>query len=54
MPRPQTKTDLLFAATTQYEKLLKMIGEMTIEERNSQYDFSKDDKKKEAQLVPIM
>lgn len=29
MPRPQTKTDLLFAATTQY-------------------DFSKDDKKKEA------
>ncbi len=35
MPRPQTKTDLLYAATTQY-------------------DFSKDDKKKEAQLVPIM
>lgn len=48
MPRPQTKIDLLEAATSNYEKLLELIDSMTEIERNTEFDFSKDEKKKEA------
>ncbi len=48
MPRPQTKKDLLEAATSNYEKLLKLIDSMTEEELNTEFDFSSDVKKKEA------
>ena len=48
MPRPQTKTDLIQAATENYEKLIKMIDAMTEKELTTEYDFSADEKKKEA------
>lgn len=48
MSRPQTKIDLLEAATSNYEKLLELIDSMTEIERNTEFDFSKDEKKKEA------
>lgn len=48
MPRPQTKADLIEAANTNYDKLLKLIDSMTEQELNTPYDFSGDEKKKEA------
>ena len=48
MARPQTKTDLIEAANLNYEKLLKLIGTMTEVEIGTEFDFSSDDKKKEA------
>ena len=48
MGRPTTKTDLLTAATTNYEKLNAFISELTDKELSTPFDFSKDEKKKEA------
>ncbi len=48
MPRPQTKKDLIDAANTNYDKLLQLIDSMTEEELNTPFDFSDDEKKKEA------
>ena len=48
MGRPTTKTDLLTAATTNYEKLNKLISGMTEKELSTPFDFSDDEKKKEA------
>ena len=48
MPRPRTKEDLLFAAKENYEKLNKRMSKMSEEELNTSFDFSKDEKKKEA------
>ena len=48
MARPQTKKDLIEAATTNYDKLLNLIDSMTEEELNTPFNFSKDEKKKEA------
>ena len=48
MPRPTTKNDLLTAAKENYEKLNLLILQMTGEELNTAFDFSKDEKKKEA------
>lgn len=48
MPRPQTKNDLMEAATVNYDKLLKLIDSMTEIELNTEFDFSSDVKKKEA------
>lgn len=48
MPRPQTKVDLIEAATNNYDKLLKYIDGMTKEELDTPFDFSDDVKKKEA------
>lgn len=48
MPRPQSKKELLEAASTNYEKLSQFIEAMTDEELNTPFDFSKDEKKKEA------
>ena len=48
MPRPTTKNDLMIAAKENYEKLNLLISKMTEEELNTPFDFSKDEKKKEA------
>ena len=48
MPRPKTKADLLIAAKENYEKLIKMIGDMTEKQVNTPFDFSDEHKKKEA------
>lgn len=48
MSRPTTKADLIRAATENCEKLERIIENMTEEERNKPFDFSEDEKKKEA------
>lgn len=48
MPRPTTKTELLNAGAENYEKLNKMIGEMTKKELETSFDFSNSLSKKEA------
>lgn len=48
MPRPQTKNDLMEAASSNYDKLLKLIDSMTENELSTEFDFSSDAKKKEA------
>ena len=48
MAKPTTKAELIEAATTNYENLLEMIANRTEEEKSREYDFSDDDKKKEA------
>lgn len=48
MGRPTTKSDLLKAATAGYEKLNLYISGMTEEQLKTEFDFSKDEKKKEA------
>ena len=48
MVRPQTKEDLLIAAKENYEKLNTLIAKMSDEQLNIPFDFSKDEKKKEA------
>ena len=48
MPRPRNKEDLVTAATANYEKLLTLIENRTGNEKNTCYDFSADEKKKEA------
>lgn len=48
MPRPQTKDDLIIAAEEKYEKLNLLISNMSYEELNTPFDFSNDEKKKEA------
>ena len=48
MARPQTKNDLIEAANLNYDKLLKLIETMTEVEMGTEFDFSSDDKKKEA------
>lgn len=48
MGRPTTKTDLLTAAATNYEKLNVLILDLTEKELKVPFDFSDDVKKKEA------
>ncbi len=48
MPRPQTKADLIAAAADNYEKLWKLIEGMSEKELSNEFDFSSDEKKKEA------
>lgn len=48
MGRPTTKTDLLAAAAANYEKLNTLISELTEKELETPFDFSGDEKKKEA------
>ena len=47
MGRPATKSDLLTAATVNFEKLNELISSLTETERNTPFDFSQDEKKKE-------
>ena len=48
MGRPTAKTDLLTAATANYEKLNTLVSELTEKELSTSFDFSGDEKKKEA------
>lgn len=48
MGRPTTKTDLLTAAAENYEKLNSLMNGLTEKELATPFDFSGDDKKKEA------
>ena len=48
MPRPATKEDLIIAANENYDKLNALISKMSDEELNTPFDFSRDEKKKEA------
>ena len=48
MSRPKTKEDLMNSAKENYEKLNAIISKMSEEELNTPFDFSKDEKKKEA------
>ncbi len=48
MPRPKTKAELQAAASENYEKLNKMIENMSTAELSTPFDFSDDEKKTEA------
>ncbi|WP_455104631.1 ClbS/DfsB family four-helix bundle protein [Peptostreptococcus sp.] len=48
MPRPRAKKELLTDAKENYEKFNLLISNMTEDELNTPFDFSKDEKKKEA------
>lgn len=48
MGRPASKADLISAAQANYKKLNELIASMTEKELNTPFDFSADEKKKEA------
>ncbi|MGN0348247.1 MAG: ClbS/DfsB family four-helix bundle protein [Roseburia sp.] len=48
MPRPRNKEDLMIVASSNYEKLVTLIENRTEKEKNICYDFSTEEKKKEA------
>lgn len=48
MSRPTTKADLFAAATTNYKKMNDVISGLTEKELQTPFDFSADEKKKEA------
>lgn len=48
MGRPVNKEELREAANANFSRLLEMIENRTEEEKNTPYDFSQDEKKKEA------
>ena len=48
MARPASKQQLISAATDNYDKLTAFITSMSAEELNTPFDFSADEKKKEA------
>ena len=48
MARPQTKENLIIAAKENFEKLNTLISKMSDKELTTPFDFSKDEKKKEA------
>ena len=48
MPRPRNKEDLLTAAEENFEKLNKLIDSLSEKEMSAPFDFSADEKKKEA------
>lgn len=48
MARPTTKLELIDSAKENYAKLNLLISELSSEELNTPFDFSKDEKKKEA------
>ncbi len=47
MGRPTSKTNLISAASTNYDKLWEIIESMTEKELNTEFDFSDEPKKKE-------
>lgn len=48
MSRPTTKEDLLIAANTNYDKLMKMINSIPLESRKKNFTFNITEKEKEA------
>ena len=47
MPKPRTKEELVLASKGSYEKLNLLISQLSEEELQTPFDFSKDQKKKE-------
>lgn len=47
MPRPKTKDELMLASKENYEKLNRFIYQLSEDELQTPFDFSKDQKKKE-------
>ncbi|RSI88132.1 ClbS/DfsB family four-helix bundle protein [Streptococcus mitis] len=48
MPRPKTKEELVLASKENYEKLNRFISQLSEDELQTPFDFSRDPKKKEA------
>ena len=48
MARARSKEELIINAKESYYKLMKLISELTEKELNTEFDFSDDEKKKEA------
>ena len=48
MPRPKTKEELMLASKENYEKLNCFISQLSEDELQTSFDFSRDPKKKEA------
>lgn len=48
MARPATKLDFISVTNENYEKLLLLMSQLTEEELSTTFDFSNDEKKKEA------
>ncbi len=48
MGRPKSKNDLIAAAENNYEKLIKLISDLSVTELTITFDFSRDEKKREA------
>ena len=48
MPRPKTKEELVLASKENYEKLKRFISQLSEDELQTPFDFSRDPKKKEA------
>ncbi len=48
MARPKNKEELIQAATTNFEKLWKLVDSLNEKEWTTPFDFSKEEKKKEA------
>lgn len=48
MPRPKTKSELICASENNFKKLWDIINNLTYNELNTEFDFSHDEKKKEA------
>ena len=48
MPRPKTKEELMLASKENYEKLNRFISQLSEDELQTPFDFSRDPKKKEA------
>ncbi len=48
MARPKTKEELLEVSKSNFEKLWQLIDSLSENEFNTEFDFSKDEKKKEA------
>ena len=48
MPRPKTKEELVLASQENYEKLKRFISQLSEDELQTPFDFSRDPKKKEA------
>lgn len=48
VPRPKTKEELMLASKESYEKLNRFISQLSEDELQTSFDFSRDSKKKEA------
>ena len=46
MPRPKTKEELVLASKENYEKLNRFISQLSEDELQTPFDFSRDQKKK--------
>lgn len=54
MSRPTTKAGLMIATTENYRKLSTFISGLTEKKLSTDFDFSADEKRKEAHWAPIL